>query len=95
MPPLEGTVMAALQPAIDRINYLVGRGHPRKTPRTITRSVLYSSNGNARVNEIYSYGMCIAWKNHAQLPWEVTTERSSRTTNRHIQAARIALEGRL
>jgi predicted Zn finger-like uncharacterized protein len=73
--------MAAIQPAVDRVRYLAGDTHIiQRTPTTIT----------AKYNDIYSYGKCIAMQD-GDSGWYVTNDRDSRTTNRHIKAAHIAL----
>jgi hypothetical protein len=75
--------LASYEPAIDRIRYLVYGGKPQHTPKTINRIG----------NSILSYNLPIAFINDIGR-WVVQESRIgrySRTTDRHIRAAAMAL----
>lgn len=78
--------MAALQPAVDRIKYLITKDTLNKTPYQGTPDTI---TGNA--TEIWSYGLRIAAFNSDTNRWTLTTLKSSPTTNRHINAAYAAI----
>lgn len=74
--------MAAYGPAVARIRYLAGLStHRADSPTTI-------SGGD---DAVYSYRLKIAWKTDDGR-WQVIEPNSTPTTNRHIRAARIALD---
>lgn len=76
--------MAAIQPAVDRIKYLITKDTSNQTPYRGTPNTI---TGDA--TQIWSYGLKIAERTNGN--WSITTVRSSPTTNRHIRAAHMAL----
>lgn len=75
--------MAALQPAVDRIAYLItGNGKVRTSPATIS---------GIRGESINSYQKCIGRKQDDGT-WRVNDEKDSMTTNRHVRALCAALD---
>lgn len=78
--------MAALQPAVDRIVFLIeGPGGGRKStqsPATIS---------GIRGESINSYQKCIGRKQDDGT-WRVNDEKDSMTTNRHVRALCAALD---
>jgi hypothetical protein len=90
--------MAAYGPAVNRIKYLItgekpfrhfgsGAG-PFLTIRKAPQSPATISGGP---ESIYSYRLKIAWKDESG-DWIIHPDDNSPTTNRHIRAARMALE---
>jgi hypothetical protein len=83
--------MAAYGPAVNRIKYLITGEY--------TKSSGNGSQGNAHSpatisggpESIYSYRLKIAWKDESG-DWIIHPDDNSPTTNRHIRAARMALE---
>jgi hypothetical protein len=83
--------MAAYGPAVNRIKYLITGEY--------TKSSGNGSQGNAHSpatisggpDAIYSYRLKIAWKDESG-DWIIHPDDNSPTTNRHIRAARMALE---
>jgi len=72
--------MARTEHAVARIRYLAGLSKTyRSTPSTLSGDQ----------DRILSYRMPIAWKENGE--WVVTDKPSTPTTNRHKNAARIAL----
>lgn len=75
--------MAALQPAVDRIEYLItGNGKAKQSPATIS---------GVRGESINSYQKCIGRKQDDGT-WRVNDEKDSMTTNRHVRALCAALD---
>jgi hypothetical protein len=75
--------MAALQPAVDRVKYIItGTGKARSSPATIS---------GVRGESINSYQKCIGRKQDDGT-WRVNDEKDSMTTNRHVRALIVALD---
>lgn len=74
--------MASYDGAKARIRYLLGIGDYRATPRTITAS--------PHTTTIRSYDLHIGWVTRRGVA--VYREKSTPTTNRHIQALKMVLE---
>ena len=75
--------MAALQPAVDRIKYIItGDGKRIASPATI--SGIRSHEGQLK-GHICSYNKVIG-QEQDDGSWRVNDERDSLTTNRHVNA---------
>ena len=86
--------MAALQPAVDRIKYIItGEGKRIASPATISgyRSGRFYEGGTEFRGAISSYQKCIGME-QGNGRWTVNDERDSLTTNRHVRALMTALD---
>jgi hypothetical protein len=90
--------MAALQPAVDRITYIItGEGKRIASPATISgyrslkrKNALTGEEVN-RQGTISSYSKIIGMEQEDG-SWRVNDERDSLTTNRHVRALMTALD---
>lgn len=87
--------MAALQPAVNRITYIITGEGPRKaSPATISgqrRSSAALADGWRGRGSIMSYQKIIGME-QKDGSWRVNDERDSLTTNRHVKALCTALD---
>lgn len=85
--------MAALQPAVDRIKYIItGEGKRKASPATISgyRARQYCITGIGQ-GSVQSYQKCIGMEQEDG-SWRVNDDRDSLTTNRHVRALMAALD---
>jgi hypothetical protein len=87
--------MAALQPAVDRITYIItGEGKRVASPATISgyRAGKYRAGGSFSIcGSILSYHKVIG-QEQPDGSWKVNDARDSMTTNRHVRALMTALD---
>ena len=87
--------MAALQPAVDRIKFIItGEGKRKASPATISGqrcSAAALADGWKGRGSIHSYQKCIGME-QKDGSWRVNDAKDSLTTNRHVRALMAALD---